>query len=237
MTNDERIEALAQEIYLARHNQANDVTGDDLTAFLNDTIIWVNQLIPEVQIKTDWNSVRTNDDTVATVADTDTLSYALPELVRKLVVSPYRDIQIRQDGAIISTFKLVNPNQTYDPNDHDVRSRATVLKRRVIFSRKMTEAEVAGTIVADTIAYFPQLSHANVELLDILDEDYNFRQVFIFGVLKNQLAPDIVQGGLTPTYALKFDSFMADAIAENGRSADSNDVDRESLGWVGGVGF
>lgn len=244
MTNDERITQLAQDIYLARHNQANDVTGQDLVDFQNQTITWVNQYIPELEKakdatnKTvDWNFVRTNDALLGTVTVGTTISYPLPAGVRKLVINPHRDLTIRQDGSIVSSFKLVNPNQISDPTSHDIRSRATVLKRQVIFSRYLTDVEVNGSIIADTISFIPQLSHADVTLLDLLDLNPDIRQLLILGVVKNQILPDIVQGGLTPSYSQKYADYLADCIAENNASADADDADRENFGWVGGVGF
>jgi hypothetical protein len=240
LTNTERITALAQDIYLARHNQTNDVTGDDLTAFLNQTMGWVNQFIPEIEKKADWNFVRTNDNTIGTVTNANVISYDLPVGIRKLVINYQRDLTIRFDTTIVSSFKLVNPNQSYDPSEpYDNRARATVLKRKVIFSRPLTTNEVGGTIVADTVSKIPRLSLTDVALLDILDDVNNddIRQLFIMGVVKNQILPDIVQGGLTPTYAQKFDRFLAECIKENNDSADSDNTDRESFGWVGGVGF
>lgn len=240
MTNDQRITQLAQDIYLARHNQVNDVTGDDLTAFLDETISWVNQFIPEIEKKADWNFVRTNDATVGTIVTPSVISYALPDGIRKLVIAPGRDLTIRFDTSTVASFKLVNPNQSYNTNEpYDNRERATVLKRKIIFSRPLKQIEVGGTIVADTIAKIPRLAHDDVALLDILDDEYNddIRQMFIYGVLKNQVLPDIVQGGLTPSFSQKFDKYVNDCIAENNASADADDQDRESFAWVGGVGF
>lgn len=236
--NDTKIAALAQDIYLARHNETNDVTDADLTAFLDQTIGWVNQLIPEIEKKADWNFVRTNDDTsIGSVTDKTTISYALPSDIRKLVINPHRDLTIRQDGTVVSSFKLVNPNQSYDPTSYDIRDRATVLKRNIIFSRPLKDTEVGGSIIADTISYIPQLSHQDTSLLDLFDDNPDIRQLFVYGVLKNQILPDIVQGGLTPSFAQKFDAYLADCIAENNASADADDQDRDNFGWVGGVGF
>lgn len=244
MNNTDRITALAQDIYLARHNQKNGAVDAKLTDFIDQTISWVNQLIPEIQKAkdpsgraVDWNFVRTNDATIGTVTTGTTISYPLPTGIRRLVVNSHRDVTIRQDGTVVSSFKLVNPNQVLDPNDYDVRSRATVIKRNIIFSRPLTDVEVGGSIVADTIASIPQLSYADVSLLDILDADLDIRQLFILGVLKNQMLPDIVQGGLTPSYSGKFDTYLAECIAENNLSSDADDADRESFGWIGGVGF
>lgn len=246
MNNTDRITAFAQSVYQARHNQQNDATGTDLTDFLTQTIEWVNQTIPEIEHArditkrpVDWNFLRTNDDqSIGTVTSGTVLSYSLPDSIRKLVINPHRDLTIQQDGTVISSFKLVNPNQNTDPSDSfDVRDRATVLQRRIIFNRPLTTAEVGGTITADTIAYIPQLSLLDASLLDILDQYTDIRQLFVYGVLKNQILPDIVQGGLTPSFSQKFADYLADCIAENNTSADADDVDRESFGWVSGIGF
>lgn len=235
MTNEERITQLAQEIYQTRNNQANDVTGEDLTDFLDQTINWVNQFIPEVEKKADWNFVRTNDAVIGTVTTGTTISYPLPANVRKLVINPHRDLTIRQDGSIISTFRLVNPNQASDPTEYDTRSRATVLKRSLIFSRSLNDLEVGGEIVADTIAPIPRLSRDNNDLLDILDDYPDIRQLFIFGVVKNQVLPDIIQGGLTPSFSQKYAEYLADCIAENNASADADMQDRDNFAFIGGV--
>lgn len=239
MTTDERITELAQDIYLARHNQRNDATGTDLSEFIDQTVSWVNQFIPEIEKEADWNMVRTNDDTssLGTVINTTTIAYSLPETIRKIVINPHRDLTIRQDGTVVSTFKLVNPNQTVDPNDQDTRSRATVTRRQIIFSRPLTDVEVGGTIVADTISWFPRLSRNDSELLDLLDEYPDIRQLFVLGVVKNQILPDIVQGGLAPAFTTKYSSLLKQCVDENNASADASDVDRENFGWVGGVGF
>jgi len=234
MTNDQRIEELAQSIYLARYGQENDVTDAELTAFLDRTIEWVNQLTPEIEKKADWNFVRENDAVLGTVPNGTTISYELPSDVRKLVVSPFRDVTIRQDSTVVSSFDLVNPNQTNDPSDPGgVRDRATVIQRNLIFSRSLTDAEVGGSVVADTIAFIPKLTHDDVSLLDILDEYPDIRQVYVLGVIKNQILPDTVKGGLTPSYSVKFDRLVADCIVENNASADAYDQDRESFGYVG----
>lgn len=245
MTDEERIEALAQDIYVARHNQENDVTGDDLTDFLNQTIIWVNQFIPELEKAkditgkvVDWNFVRNINETIGTVTSETTISYDLPSDVRKVVIHPNRPLTIQQDSTVVSTFALVNPNQAYDPNyPSSYMDRATSIKRKVIFSRELTENEVGGDIVVDTIDFIPQLAIDDVTLLDLLDDNLDIRQLFILGVVKNQILPDIVQGGLTPSFAKKYDDYLRDCIIENNASATADYTDAEDFGGIGGVGF
>lgn len=247
MTNEARIEALAQEIYLYRHNQTNDVADADLDAFISKTIIWVNQFSAELEKAkdptgkvVDWNFVRTNNAEIGTVVDAGIISYDLPAGVRRLVVNAQRDVTIRQDGSIVAHFRLVNPNQSFNPDEpYDLRPRATQMGRKLIFGRPLTDLEVGGMIVADTVDLIPTLSLDDMELMDILDDPYNrdIRQLYVMGVVKNQILPDIVQGGLTPSYAQRFDLFLAQCIAENNFSAEADDQDRENMGWVAGVGF
>jgi hypothetical protein len=118
---------------------------------------------------------------VATVGS-EQKNYTLDDTVRTLVINPYRDLTIRQDGTIISTFKLVNANQVNDPTDTDLRDRATVIGRKLVLSRKPTDQELGGSLVADSIAYLPELSADDVSLLDIVDP----LQLIVLGVAKNR---------------------------------------------------
>lgn len=238
MTNEARIEALAQSIYIARNNRKNAVTGPNLLSFLDTTIEWVNQFTPEIEKKADWNFVRINDNEIGNIFDASSVSYALPEEVRKLVVSPYRSLHLYHDTSSIASFKVVSPDLLGRAGDiHDLRSRVTTIGRNIVFSRQMTENELGSNIFADTIQFIPKLSLTDVSLLDLLDEYPDIRQLYVLGIVKNQILPDIVQGGLTPSYSQKFDSYLAECIRENDASADSADADRESFSWVGGVGM
>lgn len=231
MTNEEYILDVAQKIYLARHNQKNDVTGDDLTAFIDDTISWINQFLPELELEADWNFSRVNDNSLGIVTNINTISYELPDDIRTLVYSYGRDLTIRQDGIIVSTFKLVNPNQISDPNDYDVRDRATVIGRNLVFSRPLRDTELNGTIIADSILYLPELSRDDTSVLDIVKP----QQLLILGTLKNQVLPDIVQGGLTPSFTQKYADLLDKCVKQNNLTTEDGDADRENLGFIGGV--
>jgi hypothetical protein len=245
MSNDDRIAALANSVYMARHNQKNDATGQDLTDSLDSIIEWANQLTPEIETAKDaqgrrvnWNFVRTNDDpSIGTITSATTISYPLPSTIRSLVFHARRDLTIQHDGTAVAVFKLVSPDQIHDPLDFDTRDRATVLQRKLIFSRPLKDTEVGGTIVADTLAPIPQLSHTDVSLLDLLDQYPTLRQAYVYGILKNQILPDIVQGGLTPSFAQRFADYMTACIAENNISSDADDADRDNYGYITGVGF
>lgn len=236
MNNDDRIEALGQSIYIARHGQRNDVEGTDLSDFLDQTIEWVNQLTPEVESATDWNSMRTNDSSLGNVTNANSITYALPDGVKKVVVNSMRDLTIRQDGTVISSFKMVNANQITNPADTwDIRDRATTIGRNIVLSRPLRDTEIGGTVTADIIGAIPALSRTDVSLLDLFDTYPDFRQLYVLGVLKNQILPDIVQGGLTPSFSQKYDSLLQRLVDENNLSADAYDADHENFANIGGV--
>jgi len=236
MTNEERIIELGQSIYRAKNNRKNDIAaGTETDDFVADTIDWVNQFIQELEMEADWNYVRTNDYTVGTVTDITAQSYDLPATVQRLVVSPYRDLKIMQDGAIVATFRVVNPNQISDPTNPDTADRCTVLgprnARKLVLSRPLTEAELNGTLVADVVSFMPELSLANVTLLDIVEPP----QLLVLGCAKNSTLPDIVQGGISPALAQKYADLLAKAVAANNATSDAYDIPREDFGYIRGI--
>lgn len=232
MTNEERIEELAQSIYLAKNNRYNDVDdGDEKTEFLNQTMDWVNQFTPELELEADWNYLRENGALLGTVASAGVVTYDLPTTVRKLVVSPYRDLTITQDGAVVATFKLVNANQIADPTNPDVADRATVIGRKVIFSRPLKDTEVGGEVHADVINKMPKLTMDDVSLLDLVEP----LQLIVLGVAKNATLPDIVQGGISPAVTQKYADLLTKAVGENNQTSEAYDILAEDFSFVQGV--
>jgi len=234
--NNDRIEALGQSVYIARHGQKNDVTGTDLSDFIDQTVEWANQLTPEIESATDWNFMRTNDSSLGTVTNANSITYSLPDDVKKVVVNAMRDLTIRQDGTVVSSFKMVNANQITDPTDTwDIRDRATTIGRNIVLSRPLRDTEIGGTVTADIIGAIPALSTTDVSLLDILDTYPDIRQLYVLGILKNQILPDIVQGGLTPSFSQKFDDLLQRLVNDNNASADAYDQDHENFSSITGV--
>lgn len=231
MTNEERIEKLAQSAYLAVTGNYNDVTGDELTDFRNKTIDWCNQFAEELELEADWNYLRTNGFDLGTVSAAAQQTIELPDEVRKLVVSPYRDVVLSQDGAIIARFKTVMPNQISDPNNPETMDRVTVVNRTVIFSRPFTEEEVGANILADVIAPMPVLADNDIDLLEIV-RPY---QLLVLGIAKNITLPDLVRGGTSPSFVQKYNDLLQKAVLENNLTAAANDTDRESFSFISGV--
>lgn len=231
MTDEEIIEKLAQSAYLTVTGNYNDVTGDELATFLTKTIDWANQLTAEIELEADWNYLRTNNYDFGTVATAGQDTVALPTDVRKLVVSPYRDLVLSQDGSIIARFKTVMPNQISDPNNPETMDRVTTVNRTLIFSRPFTAEEVDADILADIIAPMPELAIDDTTVIDLV-KPY---QLFILGIAKNMSLPDLVRGGTSPSYVQKYNDLLQKAVAENNATATALDADRESLSFVSGV--
>lgn len=225
------ITALAQSIYLAQNGRHNDVDGSDLTDFQNKTIDWVNQFAEELEMEADWNYLRKNDNLIATIADTSTQSFSLPTGVRTVVVSPYRDVTIKHDGATVATFTMVDPNQIADPTDPETHDRATVINGKLILSRAPKATEVGGEIHADTIDFMPQLTTTDATLISLVQP----RQLLVLGVAKNATLPDIIQGGISPSLAQKYKDLLDKAVALNNASAEAFEVPAEDFSFIRGA--
>lgn len=231
MTVTEELEALSQSIYLVMYNRYNDVEGQELTDFIDKTIDWVNQFTSELELEADWNYLRTNENLIGTIADITTQSYALPDEVRTVIISPYRSVTISLGGAIISTFTMVSPNNIADPTNPETLDRATVINRNLILSRPLTSTELGGEIRCDTIDFMPQLTTTDTELLALVQP----KQLVILGVAKNSTLPDIVQGGISPSIAQKYNDLLKKAVMQNNETATTSDAPREDLSFIRGV--
>lgn len=226
------ITAVAQSIYLAKNGRYNDVEdGTELTEFLEQTVDWINQFRQELELEAEWNYLRTNRNLIATISDVDIQTYPLPTDVRTVVTSPYRDVVIENDGTVISTFTMVNPNQISNPADPYTGDRATVINGNLILSRKLKETELGGELRADTIAYMPLLTMDDSTLLTLVKP----QQLIVLGVAKNATLPDIVQGGISPSLTQKYNDLLQKAVGANNATAEALEVPTENFNFVRGV--
>ena len=227
----DELTALSQSIYLTMYNRYNDVTGTELDNFIAKTIDWVNQFTQELELEADWNYLRTNSNLIGTISDLTTQSYALPDEVRTVVYSPYRDVTISFDGAVVSTFTMVSPSNIADPTNPETQDRATVINRNLVLSRPLKDTELGGEIRCDTIDFMPQLTTTDTELLSLVQP----KQLLVLGVAKNSTLPDIVQGGISPSLAQKYNDLLKRAVMLNNESATSLEAPREDLSFIRGV--
>ena len=225
------ITAVAQSIYLAKNSRYNDVDGEELTEFLTQTIDWINQFTQELELEADWNYLRKNNNLISVLTDPLEQAYDLPEGVRTVVVSPYRDVTISFDGSTVARFTMVSPNQIADPSNPYTDDRATVIGNKLILSRPLKETEIGGELRADTIDSMPKLTMDDSTLLHLVKP----LQLIVLGVAKNATLPDIVQGGISPSLTQKYNDLLQKAVAINNSTADALDIPTESFSFIRGI--
>jgi hypothetical protein len=228
---EEEITDLAQQIYVTRKNRKNNVTGTRLTVFLETTIIQVNLYLTELDKEAYWNWVRTNDFVLAEA--TSATSYPLDPIYRTIVKDENRPLYIVKDGQVVSVWDVVNPSQLKNAGQDDNPNRVALIARNVKFSRALTEQEIGGDIVVDVVEYLPKISMDNIDVLSLVDP----ANLIVLGVAKNQVLPDVVQGGLTPSFTQKYADLLNGAKAENEMTSTASAAIAENLSGIRGVGF
>lgn len=240
MSPTAQLQAYAQSIYLAIKNRYfDDIEGEDGQVYISQVIDWTNQYLDELENVTnlngelvDWNWLRQpNYELGEAVEGEDTID--LPPEVQTLIANERRRVQILQDGAVVSSWAVVTPEQM---NSNALKNEELMVTRygtTLTFSRAFTEQEDGGTIVGDSDITLPRMSRTNVRVLSIVKP----KQLLILGVGKNATLPDIVQGGLSPSYVQKYNDLLQSAIARNSSSSLGDTIERENFSYIHGVGF
>lgn len=230
------VPVFAQAVYLQTHGITNDVTGTDLTDFLNEAITWANFFASELELAADWKYLRTNNNQIGVVS-ANTTQYSLDPTIRKPIYHPQRKLTIQQDGVVVSTWTLVDPDQIQTLQDIPPSLGASFPQYAMMdngiltFSRVPYDYEVGGTIVADTIAWIPQLTLTDSTLLTTVTPP----KLMVLGVSKDQLPPDLVRGGLATLIETRYTKALADAIHDNGGTSMDDESMPDDLSFVGGI--
>lgn len=226
MTPTERVTKLAQSIYRSRNNEQNDVTGSELDNFLENTIDWVNEFLPELEKEAYWDWSRENDHSFGTVASTTIRTIDLDDDIRTVVKEPERPIYLVKNDIVIATFDVVSPALVRNPRAAQNEDRVAIVNRQLVFSRTFTADEVGAIIFGDVVYYLPALSLTDATLLDTVVPN----QLIVLGVLKNQVLPDIVQGGLTASFTQKYADLLEGIKMENNLSSQAEPAYGEDFG-------
>lgn len=243
MTDQELLEQFVKDVYLVRFNRDIDLTTSGGLKEITKTLGFARMFLQEIQSEKNpdgspinWSWTRTNDrdlGTIATPGQIFTLPSA-PVKVRRLVVDEDRPLVLMYDGTIISTFETVEPNQItrrrLNPSTED---RVATVKRSLVFSRPFRDYEIGASVVCDTIDELVPISAGpspNVELLDIIPY-----QLLVLGTAKNSIRPDIVQGGLAPSFIEQYADELDKAIAENNATSTADEAVRDDFSGIGGV--
>lgn len=241
MTPQQRMDQFVQDVYLTRYgNFLDSLLDTDGQVEVSKTYRWVNMYLDELERESDvdgrpmqWNFARRNDVSLGTIAAANTI-ITLPAAARKLVIDANRPVTVVQAGIRIYSYEVVDPGQiTKQANVLNV-DRVTVPKRTLIFSRNFNTYEIGGSVVGDVIDSFPRLDAVDpttsATLLDIVPY-----QLLVLGVAKNATLPDIVQGGLSPSFVQKYNDLLEQVKLENADSSTADTYETDDLSYLGGI--
>lgn len=228
----------AQDQYFTVNGSENDDTDEDLVIFQNLYIRAFNLWIREFETETYWHVARVNDYALATISDTTTYSFDLPDDYRTPVFSQDKYVKfVLEDGTVISRFKLVDPNQRQVDDDYSRPDRATFITAgadgggTIVLSRAPNDTEVGATVTLDVVQMFPPLTRTDDTVLSWLPN----RQLPNLGISKNVTLSDVTKVSLSPSFAQKYSNELNKALNINMASNEIDDMRSENFGNIGGI--
>jgi hypothetical protein len=248
-----QLQAFAQSVYLMVKNRYyNDLTTSDGQTFLSSIVDWANMFIDELEYEItsdgdpiDWIWVRQPmvELGTATYGESsitwDSVSY------NNLIAGDDRFVQILDtEGNPISNWTVVAPGDlSNDVRRNDI-DMCTLVDGNINFSRTFSSNEDGQPIVGDVTGYLPRIQtvvSSNSNLLVATDTTI-FATIKPFtlmklGTTKNAILPDIVMGGLNPSYTQKYNDLLTNAINRSTASAIAPTADYDNFENVHGVGF
>lgn len=242
MTPEEKLQKFVQDLYLTQFSRRiDDITDSDGQEEIAKAVVWVNTVLDEIEAETDndgqpidWSFARENDVNLGTISSANQ-TFELDDDINRLVVAEYRPLIIKQGDSTVSYWDVVDPNQLARIDNISSNQRVSVVGGSILFSRPLNDTEIGGTVVADVINYIPRVSNeenaVNVEALDMV-KPY---QLLLLGAAKNATLPDIVQGGLSPSFAQKYADLLTKVIAKNQASSVADNAVRDDYGHIGGI--
>ena len=225
------IRDLAQNTYYTVNGTENDDTGEDLETFENEFIRGFNLWVDEYETEAYWNSVRVNDYQLATISNTTTYSFELPDEYRTPVIDINQELKFVIDGTVIARFKMVNPNQRVVDDELDRPDRATFVGRNIVLSRVPKAEEVGATIVLDVVEYIPKLTRTDDTAIDLV---YS-KNLAVLGVAKNNTLADVTKVSLSPSFAQKYGNELNKAITINNQTNEVDAMRGDNYGAIGGI--
>lgn len=237
MTNEELVNQFVKDAYLVRFNRPIDLTTTGGQTEVEKTLSFCRMFLKEIESEKNpdgspinWSWARTNDQDLGTIASASQV-FTLPTDVRRLVVDEDRPLVLMYDGTIITKFDVVEPNQiTRRRLDPAITERVATVRRSLVFSRQFKDYEIGATVMADVIEKLTPLSVDDVSVLDQVPY-----QLLVLGTAKNSVRPDIVQGGLAPSFIEQYADELDKAIAENNATTSGDSAVYEDFSDIGGV--
>lgn len=238
MSPKKQLEQFAQSIYLTVKNRyLDDIEDDDGQEYIARTIDWTNMFIEELENTVgpdgelvDWWFTRTAGYRLGT-AVSGAASVSVPTAVERLITDENRYVQIQHDGTTVSNWAVVHAKDITNSTSRVTEDMCAVVGTSLVFSRAFRDTEAGGIIIGDVSTKLPRLSETNVKLLTTVRP----KQLLILGVAKNMTLPDVVQGGLSPSYVQKYQDLLGGAIQRSNASSQSIEAVRQSFSGIGGV--
>ena len=227
----DRITDLAQDTYLTINDVTNDDTGEDLELFQDDFIRSFNLWKDEFEIETYWLSLRVNDYTLTTIANTTSYFFTLPDEYRAPVINQNRYLKFINDGTTIAKFKMVNPDQLQDDQSYETPNRATFIGRNIVLSRTPTEAEVGSDVVLDVVQYMPALARNDDTAIDLLPN----KNLAVLGIAKRRTLSNVVKVSLNPSFTQQYNNELQKAINQNNLTTEIDEIQRDDNSNIGGI--
>lgn len=248
-----QLQAFAQSVYkMIKNRYYDDLTSTDGQAFLAGIIDWVNEFIDELEYEIDadgspidWIWVRKPGAILGTAAaGSNTIEWDSSNY-NNLIAGGERFVQVlRADGSVAAQFSVINPSELSNDGSRNRTSYCTLVNGNILFSRAFNSGENGLSVVGDVTAYLPRITSAistTTSQLVATNTDI-FKTVrpltlLKLGTVKNAILPDIVQGGLNPSYTQKYNDMLTNAIIRSQASSLAPTADTEDLSTVRGVGF
>lgn len=237
MTNEERVNQFVKDVYLVRFNRPIDLTTTGGQTEVEKTLSFARMFLNEIESEKNpdgtpinWSWARENDQDLGEINTAGQL-FTLPENVRRIVVDEDRPLVLMYDGSIISKFEVVEANQiTRRRLDPTIEDRVATVKRKLVFSRQFKDYEIGASVMTDVIEKLTPLSVEDVSVLDQVPY-----QLMVLGTAKNSVRPDIVQGGLAPSFIEQYADELDKAIAENNATTSADSAVYDDFSGIGGV--
>lgn len=249
-----QLQAFAQSIYkMIKNRFYDDLNSTDGQTYLLQVVDWVNEFIDELETEVnsdgsvvDWIWVRQLGVTLGTAIANETSISWDDTSYNNLVASTERFVQVLStDGTqILANFTVVNPDDMSNDPNRVSQDMCCLANGSINFSRPFKTAENNGIIIGDVTGYIPRVQTTTgaggLIVATNVDVFKTVKPLFLLklGTVKNSILPDIVMGGLNPSYTQKYNDLLTNAINRSEASALAPTADYDDLqGVVHGVGF
>lgn len=248
-----QLQAFAQSVYkMIKNRYYDDLTSADGQTFLAGVVDWANEFIDELEYEVnsdgqpiDWIWVRRPGAALGTAtAGLNSIAWDGTSY-NNLITGTDRFVQLlRADGTVVANFTVVAPGELSNDTSRNNLDMCTLVDGNIWFSRAFTTAENGLAVVGDVTAYLPrvttvisstskQIVATNVDIFKTVRP----LTLLKLGTTKNAILPDIVQGGLNPSYTQKYNDLLTNAINRSEASSLAPSADYSDYGSVRGIGF